>query len=465
MPASVRTLGRGAIAAALVACAACGQPAPPDIILVSLDTLRRDQVGLYGGAGESLTSTLDALGGESVVFEDAWAQVPFTLPSHMSIFTGLYPDVHGVERKTARLADSIPTLPELLQSAGFHTVGVVSNLWMKGEFGYARGFDHYERLPYGLVYADRVNRRAFELLDGRGDDDRPLFLFLHYIDPHSDFFNVGENALPYYAPAELLEGLGIAPDSREFCDAAGNCATEFLLAADREGRSLDPATVARIAALYGRGVAYLDREVGTLVEGLRQRGLWDESLVLVTSDHGEEFREHGGFIHVQPYAESLAVPLLVKLPRADRGGTRVAATVETVDYLPTLLEAAGLQPPAGIQGTSLLPLARGGAQPARPAFGRDKLDRERFALRRGGLTLIHHLGTGRSELYDRVADPGALLDLAERQSEQVAALRATLLEIVARNRELASAVTAAPAGTDVLTEDEAKKLRAIGYLE
>ena len=105
MPASVRTLSRGAIAAALVACAACGQPAPPDIILVSLDTLRRDQVGLYGGAGDSLTPTLDALGGESVVFEDAWAQVPFTLPSHMSIFTGLYPDVHGVERKTARLQE------------------------------------------------------------------------------------------------------------------------------------------------------------------------------------------------------------------------------------------------------------------------------------------------------------------------------------------------------------------------
>lgn len=449
----------------LIACAACGRPAPPDIILVSLDTLRRDAVGLYGAAGASLTPNLDALARESVVFEDAWAQVPFTLPSHMSMFTSLYPDVHGVERKTALLSEAVPTLPELLQAAGYQTVGLVSNLWMEGGFGFARGFEHYERLAYGLVYADRVNRRAFELLDAHRDDDRPLFLFLHYIDPHSDFFNVGQNALPYYAPAEFLDGLDIAPDSREFCDPAGNCATDFLLAADREDRALDPAVVGRIAALYGRGVAYLDRELGALVEGLRRRGLWDGALVIVTSDHGEEFREHGSFIHVQPYVENLAVPLLVKLPRAEHGGSRVAATVETVDFLPTLLDAAGVPPPAPIQGRSLLPLVRGEPAPERPAFGRDKLDRQLFTLRRGQWTLLYNPGTGRTELYDRVADPGERFDVADRQPRMVEPLRAALLELVAFNRGLASEVASAQAGAEVLTEDETEKLRAIGYLE
>jgi arylsulfatase A-like enzyme len=459
------SLRRWTVAALLVTVAACGRPAPPDIIVISLDTLRRDEVGIVSGEPGSRTPTLDALAAESLVFTDAWAQVPFTLPSHMSIFTGLYPDVHGVERKAARLADGIPTLPELLRAAGYHTVGVVTNLWMTGEFGFARGFDQYERLPYGLVYADRVNRRAFELLDDRGDDRRPLFLFLHYIDPHSDFFNVSANALPYYAPPEFLAGLDIAPDSREFCDAEGNCATEFLLAADREGRPLDPATVDRIAALYGRGVSYLDHELGALIDGLRRRALWDDSLVLVTSDHGEEFRDHGRFIHVQPYVENLAVPLLLKLPNAERGGGRIAATVETVDYLPTLLDAAGAPHPPHLQGRSLLPLAHGEAAAERPAFGRDKLDRQRFTLRRGQWTLLHHLGTGRSELYDRLADPAEQADLAERQPERVAALRAELLAIVAANRELATAFAAAPAGGDILTDDETEKLRAIGYVE
>jgi arylsulfatase A-like enzyme len=456
----------------VLAAAACGGPSAelrsPDIVLISLDTLRRDHVDGYRDDGAALTPNLRALADESVVFDDAWAQVQFTLPSHMSIFTGLYPDVHGVDRKRSRLGEGVPTLPELLQGAGYHTVGVVTNLWMKGEFGFARGFDHYERLPYGLVYADRVNQRAWELLDSDRDRDRPLFLFLHYIDPHSDFFNVDANALPYYAPPELLSELEIAPDSREFCDDDGNCATDFLLAADREGRPLDRATIDRIAALYGRGVAYLDREIGALVDGLRHRAVWEDALVVVTSDHGEAFREHGRFIHIQPYVEDLAVPLMIKLPGGEAGGRRIAATVETVDYLPTLLEAAGVPAPDHLQGRSLLAAIRGAdtASTGRAAFGRDKLDRARYALRLGDFSLVHHTGSGSSELYHRRRDPDEQVDLAGLEPARVAELERRLLEIIERNRELAAAIAAPPStAADVLTEDDAEKLRAIGYLE
>jgi len=293
----------------------------------------------------------------------------------MSIFTGLYPDVHGVDRKKSRLSEAVPTLSTLLHEAGYNTFGVVTNLWMKGEFGFARGFDHYERLPYGLVYADRVNSRIFQLIDARAGHESPLFLFVHYIDPHSDFLNVGENALPYYAPPEFLEPTGIPADSREFCDHQDNCATEFLLAADREGRPLAPETVDRIAMLYERGVAYLDHELGILIDGLRSRNLWDDALVIITSDHGEEFREHGLFIHIQPYVENLAIPLMVKLPGGRAGGSRVDSTVETVDLLPTLLDAARVPHPAHIQGESLLPLIEGESPRSAATFGRDKLNR------------------------------------------------------------------------------------------
>jgi len=455
------------LAAAVAAFASCAAPpAPPDIVLVSLDNLRRDHVGLYCGGRASLTPEIDALAPEAVVFDDAWAPVPFTLPSHISMFTGLYPDVHGVDRSTARLADTLPTLPEQLKAAGYHTIGVASNLWMQGEFGFARGFDHYEVLEYGLVYADRVNRRAFELLDALDSDVRPLFLFLHYIDPHCDHFKAGENALPYYAPPRFLEGLGVSAGSTDFCDEADHCASEFLAAADRELRPVDRETVSRIAALYGRGVAYVDREIGALVDGLRSRSRWDDSLVLITSDHGEEFREHGRFLHVQPYVEDLAVPLLVKLPRARRGGARVETTVETVDYLPTLLEAAGEPPPSHLQGKSLLPLVRGEVAPeARAAFGRDKLDRQCFTLRLGQWTLIHHRDTGSSELYDRLDDPTEQRDVAAQQIERVEAMRTALLRIVRANRKLKSTIAAEPVRGDILSDDDAEKLRAIGYVE
>ena len=466
--------GRGGLGAALALCvvalSACMDPppadAPPDIIVISLDTLRRDAVGVWNDDPRVQTPHLDELAQTLVAFDDAWAQIPFTLPSHMSVFTGLYPDVHGVDRKKSRLSDGVPTLGSVLHDAGYSTIGVVTNLWMKGEFGFDRGFDHYQRLPYGLVYADRVNKRALELVDDRRGSDQPLFLFVHYIDPHSDFHNVETNTLPYYAPPDELAPTGIPPDSLEFCDDQGNCATEFLLAADRDGRHLDSATIDRIALLYSRGVSYLDRQIGDLVHGLKERGLWDDALVVIMSDHGEEFREHGLFIHIQPYVENLAVPLMIKLPHGASAGTRIEHTVQTIDILPTLLEAAGVPCPDHVQGESLLPLITGGRPGVSEAFGRDKLDRKRFALRSGRFTLIHDVDTGRSELYDRESDPGEHNDVADRYPERIDDLEARLLEIVSTNRDLAAALAASTqSATDLLTDEEASKLRAIGYLE
>ena len=448
-------------------CARAPEPAagPPNIILISLDTLRRDHVGAFEPSSPAATPELDAIAAESVVFDSAWAQIPFTLPSHMSMFTGLYPDAHRVDRKKAMLADGVPTLATLLQSAGYETVGVVTNLWMKGAFGFDRGFDHYERLAYGMVYADRVNRRVTELLDQRQHPDRPLFLFAHFIDPHSDYFREGQNALPYYAPPEFLEAVGIAATDREFCDSEGRCATDFLIAADREQRPLAPEALDRIAALYARGVEYLDREVGRLKEELTARGFWDDALIVVTSDHGEEFREHGRLIHIQPYVENLAIPLMVRRPGAAGAGRRVATVVETVDYLPTLLDAAGVPVPPHVQGASLQPLLSGDREWRRESFGRDKLDRKRFSLRGDDFTLIHHLDTGVSELYERRRDPGESVDVAAQNPDTVADMVARLDEIVTRNSKLARVVATAQTDRDLLTGDEIEQLRAIGYLE
>jgi arylsulfatase A-like enzyme len=378
--------------------------------------------------------------------------------------------VHRVIKKDLRLSAAAPTLPELLSVAGYRTIGLVSIEWLDGKFGFARGFDHYERIDYDLTYSDRLNRRLFRLLDsplgGFRFDRRPLLLFLHYIDPHSDFLAVGANRLPYYARPDYLERIGVAPDTREFCTAAGECASDFLVAANRDRRPLDPGRVGAIAALYRGGVEYLDHDLGALFAGLEARGLLEGALVVVTSDHGEELREHGEFIHSQPYVENMAAPLLIRLPGGAHGGTRRRGLVDSADLLPTILDLLGLEIPAHVQGRSLVPLIEDG-RPVRPwTLGRDKLTPSRYSLRTPEHTLIHDLETGVSELYDPAADPGERHDLAAAQPEQVAEMVATLTRALRRSRGPAARFRPAPvAGEGVLSGEQIERLRALGYLE
>ncbi len=440
------------------------------MVLISLDTLRQDHVGAYVPGEPSATPNLDAFATESIILESVWAPVPFTLPSHMTMFTSLDPDVHGVTTKRSRLSETLPTLPEKLRSAGYRTAGVVSNLWMKGEFGFARGFDEYERVPYGLTYADRIIGRAFELVE-QGPAGEPLFLFLHFIDAHSDFADVTENSLPYFVSNQILERLGVDPVDPRFCDDEGRCATDFLIAADDESRQVDPATVDLMAALYRGGVEDLDRSVGSFFAGLRQRGLYDDALIVVTADHGEEFREHGLFIHVQPYVESLAVPMMIRLPGGAHAGRRVDVVAELTDLKPTLLELLGLPLPGGLQGRSLASHLVGPAAPAtaHAALGRDKKRHQRYSLRTHELTLIHDFESGRSELYDRLLDPDETIDVGSRRPDDVARLLADLRSRLRANQVLRASLSAPEAdpspAADVLTDEERDRLRAIGYLD
>jgi arylsulfatase A-like enzyme len=259
--------------------------------------------------------------------------------------------------------------------------------------------------------------------------------------------------------------MGIAATDREFCDEEGRCATEFLTTADREQRFLEQETLDRIAALYARGVEYMDQQVAGLRFELESRGLWNDSLVVITSDHGEEFREHGRFLHVQPYVEGLAIPLMVRRPHAAGGGTRVGSIVETVDYLPTLLEAARVPSPSHVQGASLMPLLHGSPGATRFTFGRDKLDLKRYSLRSETHTLVHHLRTGSSELYERANDPAETRDVAGDRPEIVALMTSELTEMVRSSTRLAERLTAAEVEEDLLSAEESEQLRAIGYLE
>jgi arylsulfatase A-like enzyme len=455
----------------LVVLAGCSQPAdqrPPEadtIVLITLDTLRRDAVGFMSQDPTSATPNLDAFASQSIVFDNAFAPIPFTLPSHMSLFTGLHPDVHTVEKRTSVLAPSIPTLPEILRDGGFQCFGIVSNLWMKGAFGFERGFELYERVRYDLTYSSRINERALSMLDTERKQDKKLFLFLHFIDPHSDFFNVGGNLMPYYAPPEILESVGLETSDGEFCDQADNCATDFLLAANRGDIDLDSEVIDKLKAYYMAGARYLDRDLGILFAELRERGLWDKALIIITADHGEEFDEHGMLLHVQPYTENLSVPLFIKPPHSSTH-RRHQEVVNLVDLMPTILELAGAPVPSVIQGQSFLPLVSGATQDTGPTVGRDKLTPSRYAVRTQDLTVIHDLGTAETEVYDRGSDPGETLDLGDGRADVSTELVAFLRTFIEDGQVLASRFESdEDTNASVLSEDEREKLRAIGYVD
>ena len=466
---------RVAISAFTVACTlmvtACGDgPAPskpPNVILISLDTVRRDAVGVYRESGSSPTPNLDLFAADCVRFDDVWAPMPFTLPSHMSIFTGLHPETHGVEKRTHVLDPGIPTVAELAAAEGFSTIGLVSNIWMKGTFGFNRGFDHYEKIRVGLNYADRINEKLFELLDRNDHIGRPLFVFLHYIDAHSDYHQEGVNALPYYTSPEYLAELGLSFDTTAFCDPEGNCATDFLTAANRTGRPIDGTTIRQLADLYTAGVRLLDDDLGNLFRGLDDRGLLQSSLVVITSDHGEEFREHGRFVHAQPYVESLAVPLLVRFPGGAHGGRIVTGSVELADLMPSMLAAMGIDPPAYLPSRDILSSVAGRDDPPPVQFlSRDKNHRQRFALRSAGLTLVVDFKTGETELYDRETDPAERDDISGDHEEQVQKLEALLRGTLDRYRQLGARLKSPDTEEiDPLSDEEKEQLRAIGYLE
>lgn len=458
------------VAASVLQLGACAPaPAPsaptvPPVILISFDTCRADVFGVLTGEEPSLTPRLDELARESVVFENAFVQAPHTLPSHMSMFTGVYPDTHGVKPELDPLPEALVTLPEVLDDAGYHTMGLVTSEWLKPDFGFGRGFDDYERLAHRPTYAERVNAAALRRLRRM---EGGFFLFLHYYDLHSDFDQgSAANKFPYYAPHEYRRGLDVSSDGREFCDDEGNCNTRYLMAADRERRDVPQSEIDTIHGLYRAAVPHLDAEMGAFFDELKSRGLYEDSMIIVTSDHGEEFREHGRFIHSQPYDETIRVPLFIKFPRSWAAGTRVTEVVETVDIAPTILDHLGMDPPETAQGESLLDLVQGAeGRSGHAVLSQDTINKTRYGLRTDEVKLIMDLKTSRPELYDLREDPGELVDLSGERVELAAELERRLKRWVGANRRLHETFATGVGGDrELLSEEERKRLESLGYV-
>ncbi len=416
------------------------------MVLVSIDTLRADHLGLYG-YGRPTSPVVDALARESAVFEQALSTSPWTLPAHGSLLTGLYPSRHGLTSHERYLASGQATLSLFFSRAGYRTAAVVNSHNLGPDFGLDRGFQQYR---YVEESADRrepsreITDQAIQWVGEAGE--KPLFLFLHYYDVHSDYASLPEFESDFLRPYD-----GIADG------------TTAQLAGYREGTvSLSAADAPNLIDRYDAGIRQMDAEIGRFLDFLRKGGYWEDTLFVLTSDHGEEFFEHGGVLHGQTqYQEVLHVPLLVKGPGIP-GGRRVKTPVSLVDIAPTLLGRAGIAVAPGLDGVDIARLWSEGDRELEARYLFSEADHNNAehditrSVRYKSFKLHFNRLSREYRLYDLARDPAERTDLSADRNEAFAALSERLDRFVANER--------AEAPVRSLSQEEIEKLRSLGYL-
>jgi arylsulfatase A-like enzyme/Flp pilus assembly protein TadD len=391
-----------------------GEPGPyknVPIILISVDTLRSDRLPAYG-YDKVKTPAFDAFRRDAVLFERAYSHVPLTLPSHATILSGRLPGEHGVRDNSGYLfsAAKTPYLPKLLHEAGYKTGAAVSTFVLRAETGMAEGFDSYEanievRATESLGNSQRSGRETSRVaLDWlKTVSSQPFFLFFHIYEPHTP-----------YAPEPAFASY---PDP------------------------------------YDGEVATADAVVGDFLDELKRMGVYDRAVIVLLADHGEGLRDHGEQEHgIFLYREALQVPLMVKLPKGERGGSTVKEPAQLLDVFPTILGLAGLPVPEGGGGHSLFTLdSKERTFYAETFYPRLHLGwSELFSAIRGG---SHYIEAPEAELYDLGTDPAEKTNVLTRERRTYAELRKAV--------EAAKAPLAAPSAVD---EETAAKLASLGYL-
>lgn len=449
-------------------------PARPNVLFIMIDTLRADHVGCYG-YGKPTTPNLDRLAREGVCFANFHAASPWTMPSLMTMFTSLHPCVHGATSVERRASLKVVTIAERLKALGYsRTVGIVSNPVANARYGFAQGFDLYDDYtisfthelnlfeadgagrPKGIhecVTSHTVTRMANEWLAKEGRNG-PWFLFLLYFDPHNS----------YVPPPPWHRKFDPHPDD----ESRKHPIDPYRLPPKEKAGEYRE----HVMALYDGEVGYTDHWLGQLLANLDKLGLRDNTLVLVVSDHGEEFLYHGGALHGRTlYNELTRGVLMLRLPGKLPAGRAVNAPVCHLDIPPTILECIGEKPDSECQGAGCLRLIVDTA-PTRPG----SKDRPCFlegctkqALRAVVLDrhkLILDTDSRQEELYDLESDPGEKANIAAKQPDITARLRGVLNTHIAECAEAAKKYQIeGDAARPKLTRQDVEALRQLGYLQ
>jgi len=445
-------LAVAALPQAALAATAAAHPSPPHIIVISLDATRADHLSLYGYP-LSTSPNLDRFAGRAVVFENARTVVPLTGPSHASLFTARYPHTHGAFRNGIPLKDSWTPLAEHLRASGYDTAAFVSGWTLRGKLcGLQQGFDVYDdRIPhrYKIVnrerYAAETNQAVRAYLDARAPGDRPLFLFVHYFDPHD----------PYRKHPSFLPG---------------------LQAAARDAPPPFPPALREKVLAYDSELAYMDLHLGAMLQLLSEKGLLTDALIVILADHGESLGEHGYWGHGRRvYDQMLRIPLVLYAPGRLPAPRRISPSVNTLDVVPTLLALADLPPLPGdlVQGRDLSAFLRRG-EPLPPhrvyfetfqgtikrftklVFGRLPKAPMLMGYEEDGLKHIYSPDHAKLEIYDLRDDPGEKADLAPSSPPP-----ALVSHLAGWYR---SSWHAAPVRAR-LSREEIEQMRSLGYID
>ncbi|UCF67944.1 MAG: sulfatase [Acidobacteriota bacterium] len=421
-----------------------GLPAQPHpIVVFDIGTLRADHLGCYGYE-RPVSPNIDALAGESVRFEWAFAQAPHTAPAQASLLTGLYPSTHGMLTELNRLPAAATTLAEALAEHGYLTAAFVDGGYVSDDFGFDQGFTQFENFRGAGL--EEIGPEAIAWL--RANAGESFLLLIHTYDTHT----------PYDPPPshrQFLEGL--EPATAGFAAPAEQMEAARAAAAGGTRAPLAEHDLEFAKALYDGEIQFVDSWIGKIIEELRQLGLDQRATIVLVSDHGEEFQEHGTVLHDRLYTTITRVPLLMRLPGGQSAGV-VSQVVESIDVKPTLLELAGAELPPGIQGESLLPLIRGEGQPPFLAYGESTFHGGERFISMGGYQLIHNLETDAAELYHFSDDPLELK--AVDDSGRAEALRVRLDEWQQKVARAALGQEQAP-----MDEDTLEQLRSLGYVQ
>ena len=441
------------------------RPSRPNVLLITLDTTRWDHLSCYGYPDKT-TQHIDALAQDGLRYEHAITPSTWTLPAHASIFTGMLPTHHRAHFSFDESIDpakiegpmflplhpELPTLPVALKEAGYETAGIIAAPLLGAKFGFGRGFDHYDdRLPVDKGFerdADEVSNLAIARLNEHraSGGDAPFFLFLNYFDAHS----------PYQPPAPW----GNPDVTEEQYDLYGglyngvNSGTRDL--SDDEQRLL--------LSQYDREIKFMDHEVGRLLDEMKRMGLYDSTMIIITSDHGESFGEHRLLEHGRAlYEELVRVPLIVKYPSWDARNGVVGRRVSTLAIAPTILKYIGAPVPKTSSETTLDDSGhRLVSEIYRDiswmvAFG-DRFDRDQKVIYDGDHKWIWD-SNGAHELYDVATDPAEQNNLWGQLPDRERRLKGALTPLIEESNQLSTL------STPELDKELKDRLRALGYIK
>lgn len=428
-----------AVLATLPASGHAGPQSQPPVLYVIVDALRSDHLSSYG-YGRETTPNVDALlAAAGVRFANATTTAPWTCPANAAMLTGRSPGRVGTNFHT--YGTSIPagevTLAEYLSDAGYYTAGFASAFCIKGSLGFNQGFDHFDdvlaaRPPENKARAAEVNARVIEWLDTEWatlGGDEPLFLFVYYFDPHTWWdplppYDTWYDATYTGTVTPAVFGVGQSVVSGDL--------------------TLSPRDLQHLIALYDGEIRYWDEQLGLLLDHLEDMGLLQDMLVVLSSDHGEMFGEHGKWVHGSSlYEEVLRVPLLVRYPGVITGNRVITAPVQNMDLMPTILAYAGIPLPDNLQAASLLPLLAGATPTAtRPVFSEVAAVTDPAhplywtaprtplrSMRDGDWKLIHPLDGAGNQLYAlQEVSPYEGANLAADEPERANAMQRALMD-------------------------------------